>query len=233
MINYILFSFCVLSTSCTLDSTREKYDVSSFDTAKVIRESKKEVNAVDSKLSTYSTVEKEVEEKSAEGAILVGYYDKDELRKIVGTYYGETGKVLVEYYKIAGDFFYVHSKTFTYKVLIYVDPSGIIQSVEDNTYYFYKEGLIKWQIGTNDSVIASDSPEFMDKDKYLRESFNNYKILFSDYTVSEKEHQGDTVRCKYGASCQSTGFVIKGSRTRNGGVKHVPRPSKKNVPIEE
>lgn len=100
-------------------------------------------------------------------------------------------------------------------------------------YYFYDEYLIRWEIG-NGNIVAFDSLEYLDKVNYFKENFHNYKILFSDYVATEKVYQeGDIVKCKYGISCQSTGFVIKGSRTANGAVKHVSTPHNKNVPIEE
>lgn len=131
MINYIFLFGCLALTSCTSGSTVDQNNVLSFDTTKTFNEYKQEVNFIDANLYTYNTVEKEVNGESAEGGILIGYYDnKNELRKIIGTYYGETGKMFVEYYKKGKHFFYVRSKIFNYRVPIYTDPKGEILSVE-------------------------------------------------------------------------------------------------------
>lgn len=236
MINQILFLFCFIIIGCTngekTNFDTDNYYASSIDTLKVINEIKKQYSEINAKASTYDKVEKEVFDETTEGAVLIGYYEKSELKKITGIYYRETGKTSMEYYFNGNDFFFVYSKIFNYEKPIYIDTAAKVKSIEENRYYFYKGDLIKWVSGN--AVIPVTSQEFLEQNEFFKQNFEKYKKLFTDY-VPEKTmlHYSDTVRCKHGEKCPDTGYILKGSRNAAGRVIHVSPPKNKDIPAEK
>lgn len=157
----------------------ESPSIYTLDTVQIINEIKKQYAEINSKAATYDKVEKEVYDESAEGAVLIGYYEKKELKKINGIYYRETGKTLAEYYFNGNDFFFVYLKEFNYEKPIYIESSGKVKSIEESRYYFYKGDLIKWISGNK--IISVTSKEFSEHNNFFKKDFEKYKKLFTDY----------------------------------------------------
>lgn len=234
-VNILLLILSIAIMACSNSKSpgniNEETSTNLLDTLRVINDIKKQYAEINANVAQYDKVEKEVYDESTEGAILIAYYDNKVLKKITGTYYGETGKTLMEYYFNGNDFFFIYSKEFNYEKPLSVDHSGKVASTTENRYYFYKEELIKW-ISGNKSILTT-SKEFLEQNKFFKEDFEKYKKLFTDYVPAENSQiEGDTVRCKYGSKCPDTGYIIKNSRNVAGRVIHV-NPKNKNVPVEK
>lgn len=97
-----------------------------------------------------------LEEESTEGGTLTGYYDGKNLKLMRITYYGETGKNIIEYFFDNDKVFFAFEKKFTYNRPIYwdkkhmeehgdsavFDPSKSV--ITEDRYYFYNEKLFRW-----------------------------------------------------------------------------------------
>lgn len=182
MINQIIYLLCFFLIGCT-DSGKNNNNVyftdSLIDTTQVINEIKKQYAKINNEATTYDKVEKEVFDESTEGAILIGYYKKRYLKKITGTYYGETGKTIMEYYFNGSDFFFVYTKIFNYEKPIYIDTTAEVKSIEENRYYFHKGDLIKWMADSTE--VPAGSNQFLQENKFFREDFEKYKKMFVNY----------------------------------------------------
>lgn len=154
----------------------ESSSISTLDTVQIINEIKKQYAEINSKAAQYDKVEKEVYDESTEGAVLIGYYEKKELKKITGIYFRETGKTVAEYYFNGNDFFFVYLKEFNYEKPIYIESSCKVKSIEESRYYFYKGELIKWISGNK--TISASSKEFLERNIFFKEDFEKYKKLF-------------------------------------------------------
>lgn len=235
MINQILFLLCFIITSCTDNDKNtfrtDKQYTSSTDTLQLINAIKKEYAEINSKTAAYDKVEKDVFGQSAEGGIIIAYYDNKDLKKVITTFYGETGKAVTEYYFNKDGLFFAFNIKYFYDKPMYIEGSKIA-STEENRYYFLKNQLLKW-LDKNKKSVNPNSKEYQDEAKYLLEDVVGVKKTLGDYKPLEnKILPGDTVRCKYGIKCPDTGYIIKGSRDVNGRVIHVT-PKNKNVPVEK
>lgn len=150
----LMFSFysCneVQESSTKQNQVKEAVEVTpSKDTiisqVETIEQIKDESNKIDSNLKSYKQVDTTVFGYSAEGSVLIGYYDNDgSLKKIFAEHFGETGKAIIEYYFYNELLILVHSKK-----NIYDNPVSELESIRDaafieDYYYFNKDVLIKW-----------------------------------------------------------------------------------------
>lgn len=142
---------------------------------KIINEQYAKIN---SKIATYNKVVRDVYDESSEGAVLIVYYDDKNLKKIVGSYFGESGKSNVEYYFGDGNFFFVFSRQFLYKKPLSMDHSGRIKNTEVDRYYFSNGELIKWISGKQ--VILPSSAEFVQRNRMYKDVLEKYKRMFAD-----------------------------------------------------
>jgi hypothetical protein len=105
--------------------------------------------------ASFRVERKNVYGQSSEGGQLEKYYDDKTLRKAVLTLYGETGKIISEYYFMNAELILVNDKEARYKSAIY-EGKPEIKSTEENKYYFNNKRLIRW-IGndgkTQDAVL--------------------------------------------------------------------------------
>lgn len=235
MVNQIILLLCFFSISCasndSKNKSKEQHITASIDTIKIINEIKKQYIAVNAKEADYNKVEKDILGQSAEGGIIIAYYHKSDLKKVITTYYGETGKAVTEYYFNNEGLFFALKSEYFYNKPIYEEGSKVV-SIDENRYYFYKHTILKW-LDKNKKSVSSDAKEYQQENKYFIEDTENFKKELGDYNPNNNSViLGDTVRCKYGDKCPDTGYIIKGSRASNGRVIHVS-PKVKNVPAEK
>lgn len=168
---------------------------------------------------------------SAEGGILIAFYEEKNLKKVITTFYGETGKAVTEYYFNVDGLFFAFKKIYFYDKPMYIEGSKV-KSTEEWQYYFFNNDLIRL-FNNNNKPLSSNSAKYQEENKYLKEDVENIKKEIGNYTPNEnKPLLGDTVRCKYGIKCPDSGYIIKGSRDAKGRIIHVS-PKNKNVPVEK
>jgi hypothetical protein len=126
--------------------------------------------------------------------------------------------------------FFVFVKEYKYDKPI-DQPGSKIASVKEDRYYFYNKKIIRWL-----QANASQNPNPANyKDKatnLLSESKRLYVYMFNCSTALRSSLVRDTVRCKYGSSCPSTGYILKGSRNSCGEAIHV-NPQNKKLLLEQ
>ena len=178
----LFFLFCFIITSCTnnnIGGTDSKQANISVDTEQLVAAIKKEYSKINSKAAVYLKVEKNVFGQSAEGGVIIAYYDHKDLKKANTSFYGETGKVLTEYYFNNDGLFFVYSIKYLYDKPMYTKGSKIA-SKQENRYYFLKNHLIKWLDNTNNGVNPN-SKEYQDEEKFLLQDVERVKKTLDDY----------------------------------------------------
>lgn len=226
----ILFSFLIFSFTINKNDRGEKLHTISADTLQLIDNIKKEYLEINSKGKRLNIIEKDLIGQSSEGGFVVLYFDNKNLKKIVNTTYGETGKEITEYYLNDDGLFFSFRRTYSYDKPINVGGSKI-SSIKENRYYFFKKHLIRWL--DNKRSVNSSSREYKYENANLLLEAENFRKYGLDYVPIVKQIlKYDTVRCKYGIDCPVTGYIIKGSRDDKGRVIHVS-PKNKNVPLEK
>lgn len=223
--NKLLLVLPLLFLSCACSSQQNS-------TIELISNIRKQFLKINSQINQYDKVEKEILGESAEGGMIMGYYDKGNLKKISVAFYGETGKTLSDFYINDGTLFFLFKQTFNYNKPIYIEDSKV-NSIEEDRYYFDNDKLIEW-LKPKNIKEPNNSATFKEAERNIIDDFNHYKQLLGAYhSVDYKTLQNiDTVKCKFGPNCLGTGYVIKGSRTSSGNVIHVS-PRNKDVPIEK
>jgi len=120
---------------------------------------------INSSAAKYKKVKKELSGFSAEGGELVAYFHGPSVMKMVATYFGESGKASEEYYFWDGKLIFILSTDFRYDKPL----SGKVARKTQNRFYFGNDKLIRW-IDENAKEVASDKPEYAEKQKEYLES---------------------------------------------------------------
>jgi len=110
--------------------------------------------SINKELTSYEENKKSLLGFSTEGGSLIYYLDNDEVKKIHVIYFGETGKMLGDYYLHKEHLIFAHTKKIDYN-----EPFGKIAHTQENIYYFNNHKMIKW-VNADGVAISYDSPEF-------------------------------------------------------------------------
>ena len=137
----------------------------------IVRDIRAKFKTINENISTYSKVEVDLMGHSTEGGYYLKYLDKNEIKKVSVTYYGETAKLEIEYYLWEGKVFFIFHQHFRYNSPIYLNidlPEEGIEAydenktvVEENRYYFKDNKLIRW-INNDKNKVSRTSDEFRD-----------------------------------------------------------------------
>lgn len=147
-----------------------------IDTAKVIATIKSQFTEINNN-TQYRKVERTVLVKSSEGAELIGYYDKQDLKKMSVTFYGETGKVTTEYYLHKDQLVFVFEKESLYDKPMN-ETGSKVTNTKEHRYYFYNDTLIKWYLPGGEA--AHLKPEIIQmQNKLLLQDFKQYKDMLA------------------------------------------------------
>jgi hypothetical protein len=120
-----------------------KIAVRQNDISKVISNIEEECKKISSDASL-TVVEKDLMGLSAEGGVLLSYYDKSKnLKKATVTFYGEMGKKVIEYYYKNGGLMFCLQQQLYYNQPIYIEGFQV-DKIEESIYYFHNQSLIKW-----------------------------------------------------------------------------------------
>jgi hypothetical protein len=183
IVHAVLFLLLVTKMSYSYVSNDIAYELElknkKINLDKIIKNIQKEYTEINSKNNFYTAKKIDIYEESTEGAEVTGYYLNGDLKKIVGWYYGETGKAIAEYYYHDDKFFFVYSKTFNYeppKDEPYTWNRDKIISVKENRYYFYNGNLIRWISGKK--IIEPDSEEFVVCGNEFTKKLEKYSDIF-------------------------------------------------------
>ncbi|MBC8136342.1 MAG: hypothetical protein H8F28_10690 [Fibrella sp.] len=124
---------------------------------------------INTEAKRYTKKERDLSGFSAEGGTLTGYYGKNELRKMVAIYYGESGRKIEEYYFADGSLIFVLSTDLRYVRPLTFDgkDTGEIASTEQNRIYFNKSNLIQW-LTPNGKPVKTDDTTARLKSKEVR-----------------------------------------------------------------
>lgn len=124
--------------------------------------------AINANIKTYSMVEMDPPESSAEGGSLTGYFAKDTVKLIVEMYYGETGKKRTESYFDKGRIIFIHSTLHHYNNPPITSPDfdPADSWIEEERFYFDKDKMVRW-IDTGKNIIRIKDPAFINKEKIL------------------------------------------------------------------
>jgi len=114
--------------------------------------------------------------ESTEGGNLTIYYISHDVKKMVVTFYGETGKSITEFYvKNKTPFFVLKSQ------VIYVKPiyekNMKILSKDEERYYFFEKKMIKWK-DNNGKLIVHNNGEFKRKEMDILLEFDRFLNYF-------------------------------------------------------
>lgn len=209
--------------------TYHKYDLILDDTAKIIEQIRAQYKNANANQIRYRLLERDLMGETTEGGFMAAYIDQQDTRKVVTTYYGETGKVITEYYFNDSNLFFSFVKEFRYNKPI-DQPGSKVASVKEDRHYFYNNKMIRW--------LQGNVPQKANTVTYKNEAINSLsqakKVLSYMSNCNNKlikPSVQDTLRCKYGSDCPSTGYILKGSRTSCGEAIHV-KPKNKSVQLE-
>jgi len=120
-----------------------------------IKEIRKEYARINSDSSKYKVVRKDINGESAEGGVLKKYFYGDTIQKAVAVFFGETGKLTIEYYFKMGKIIFIYEKEDKYDFPIYNDKAQI-KTTKENRYYFSSQKLIRW-IGDDGKIKDTQS----------------------------------------------------------------------------
>ena len=108
----------------------------------------------------YKKVKKDLSGFSAEGGVLVAYFDGPAIMKIVATFYGESGKAAEDYYYRDGQLIFLLRTDYRYNRPL----SGKVVKTTENRFYFNGDKLIRW-IDESGKQVAADTNEYQEKQK--------------------------------------------------------------------
>jgi len=113
-----------------------------IDTPTIINQIRTNFLAINKHLSQYKKKSRDVSELSAEGGEVIGYYDKNKLKKMHCIFYGEMGKAETDYYfNDKGLFFLFRKETFYDKPMYLKDFK--VKGTTETRYYINEKQIIK------------------------------------------------------------------------------------------
>lgn len=101
---------------------------------------------------------------SEEGGIIKKFYDNTDLKKVVISYYGETGKRVIEYYFKENEVIFVYEVEERYSRPITEDNSAKAKTKIENRIYFDKKKIVRW---INDGKRITDEKLYDEKEAEL------------------------------------------------------------------
>ncbi|WP_426328217.1 hypothetical protein [Pedobacter sp. R-06] len=167
----LVFLICMFCYSTDGFSAHHHSIKASIDTPAVIKKIQSDFSAINKQLKHYKKKAKDVPDMSAEGGEVIGYYNKNILKKIHCVFYGETGRAEVDYYLNNKGLFFVFRKEICYDKPMYVKDSKIKNTVETR-YYIHSNKVIKSIAKPSTSAILSYS-EIVDDLKQVLDILNS------------------------------------------------------------
>lgn len=145
-----------------------------LDHDKLIQKIKFEFIKINHLVEDYEVVTQELNEESTEGGNLNYYYEENELKKVISYLYGETGKLVEEYYFSKGNLIFIFSRKYTYDKPIYMEESVQQGSIE-NRYYFNNRKLILWLNNKNE---VEQEAYYLEKELEILDRIRAYNFMY-------------------------------------------------------
>ena len=137
---------------------------------------KKNYETINKKLPDYTKRQAD-DITSKDPGTITGYFRDEEVKKVYVQHFGEKSRTFTEYYFDDGSLIYISRQEYIYnKPNTYTEEKAKaandsvwyddkLTKLEQSTYYFNDNKLIKWLNGSKD--IAVNSPEFTEKEPLL------------------------------------------------------------------
>lgn len=184
------------------------------DKEKAIRAIRVRYAAINRGLKHYTKVRRELSGYSSEGGSLEGYFSASSLRKIVATYYGETGNAVEEYYFWNRRLFFVFRKESRYDQplgsQVLKSPPGTVKSVMESRFYFSNGKLIHW-LGANGKQMAVASRAAQQRE---RELLNKARELIASVRSPARQTNGEPSHFR-GFTCTCGSRASMSARSQN------------------
>ncbi len=146
---------------------------------------------IHSHLKSYQIKKTEISGESTEGGALTAYFDNTLIRLIIGEYFGETGKRVIEYYYFNQHLIFIYDMTLSYNRPINMDsasatalgdtewyvPSKSIKKEE--RFYFKNDRLIRWLDNSNQPVTIQSGRFNQKSDEMIIQSNKVLSIFFN------------------------------------------------------
>lgn len=176
------------SEDTTLEPKTEKEKLNDEEIVSDIRE---KFEIINQKSDSYETKNIKVLDESTEGGELKSYYQNEELKKVVASYFGEMGKTVEEYYFNENNIFFVFTQQFSYDKPIYVEGSKV-NKIDENRYYFHNRKLVRWLDPKKEKVSNSNfdkkETELLQEVKNLKEKLGNSKVENIDSSNKDDDY---------------------------------------------
>ncbi|WP_316844200.1 hypothetical protein [Pedobacter psychrodurus] len=150
----LVFLICMFCYTANGFSRHHRLIKTSIDTSAIIKKIQLNFSVINKQLKHYKKKIKDAPDMSAEGGEVIGYYDKNSLKKIHCTFYGEIGRAVEDYYLNSKGLFFLFRKETFYDKPMYLNDSKIKNSVETR-YYLQGNEVIKSMAKPSTSTILS------------------------------------------------------------------------------
>ena len=204
----ILFLLTILLFTCNQTNENNAKNDTSKDTGsepktekeflnddEIISDIRKKFGEINQNTASYKTKSMEMMGESAEGGELKGYYQNEELKKVVASYFGEMGKSIEEYYFSEDNVFFVFTQQYSYDKPIYVEGSKV-EKIDEDRYYFHNSKLVRWLDPNKEKVSNSNfnqkESKLLQEIKELKKKLKNSKV--GDLDASK--YNGDYINMK-------------------------------------
>ena len=137
----------------------------------IVLDIRKKFGDINNNINSYKKIKKDLKGESSEGGELKGYFNNEELKKIVVSYYGEMGKLIEEYYFWNNNLFFVFTQDYLYNMPKIMDGSKV-EKIDENRYYFSAGKLIRWLDPNKEKAAKSKMTE---KEKEILQKTNKLK----------------------------------------------------------
>jgi hypothetical protein len=168
----------LLSAIAVLGLTSQLFPVRAIVQTDPIQSIRQHYTAINRDVARYRKVKKDLAGFSAEGGVLVGYFDGPNIMKISATFYGESGKATEDYYYWQGKLIFVLRTNYAYSKPM----SGRVVRTEVSRFYFNEDKLIRW-LDEHEKQVPSETTEYGEKQKEYLDSSK----LFIEGALSKKQ----------------------------------------------
>lgn len=135
---------------------------------------KKQFAQINQQLKNYRSKETTDDESSTESNAVTGWFDGKELKKITVTYYGETGKLNIEYYFDHNQLLFFYSAEQRYDRPYYVNPNAPLKTsiTNEQRFYFDNDKIVSYVLKPakklNDKEVSDQKNEIFRDVRRLR-----------------------------------------------------------------
>lgn len=134
-----------------------------------IRNIREKINNINV-MKDLQVVTKKLDDVSAEGATLKGYFKNGKLLKISLEAFGETGKSVENFFVLKGNLIF-----YSHKIVKYDKPFGKVQSTTVKRYFFLNDKLILYSKGRK--LQKSFKKDILDAAADAKTDFQKYKAM--------------------------------------------------------